>query len=399
MPSGAVGDARRRFRSDAARRGPGKEVKEIPLYKASLPPDAASGILAVLQSGAISAGPSVARFEKLFGAYLGNPLVTANNDVSTALTLCLFQAGVRPGDDVIMSPLVCLATSCPVRNLFANIRWCDVDPLTGNIDPADIPRRITPRTKAVVVYHWAGNPADLDAIHAVARAHNLAVIEDAGEALGAEYRGKKIGATGSDYTVFSFYPNRHLTTIDGGAIACAHEEDFQELCRLKRYGIHQPSFRDADGEINPASDIPVAGWNSYMNHVAGTIGIAQMAHLPANVGRRQENGLYYDRELAGVAGVTVLRRPAASLSAYWVYTFLSRRRDRLLQQLRNAGIRASKVHLRNDLYSAFGSRDERLPGVDAFSRDCLSIPSGPWVTDEDRLRILEAAKQAMGSAA
>ena len=342
----------------------------------------------VLNSGQIAIGPSVGQFDALLRNYLGNPWVTTNGDVSTALTLCLYQAGVRPGDDVLMSPLVCLATSCPVRNLFANIRWCDVDPLTGNIDPQAIAPRITARTKAIVVYHWAGNPADLAAIHAVARAHNLAVIEDAGEALGAEYHRQKIGATGSDFAVFSFYPNRHLTTLDGAAIACAREADFEQLQWLKRYGIHQPTFRTSDGEINPASDIPVAGWNSYLSHLSGNVGAAQMAHLPATIARYQENGLYYDARLAEVPGITVLERLPDSRSAYWVYTFLARERDQLLQRLRQQGVYASKVHLRNDLYTCFGNERIALPGVDYFSAHCLSIPCGPWVTEQDRERIV-----------
>ncbi len=362
----------------------------IPLYRPQIPPSVRQLVGDVLLSGQIAGGPAVATFEGLLCDYLGNSMVTVSGDISTALTLSLFQAGVRPGDDVIMSPLVCLATSCPVRNLFANIRWCDVDPMTGNINPEGIAERITPSTKAIVVYHWAGNPADLAAIHAVAREHDLAVIEDAGEALGAEYHGTMIGATGSDYTVFSFYPNRHLTTIEGGAIACAREEDLEKLRWLKRYGIHQPSFRDQEGEIDPASDIPVAGWNSYMNHVAATIGVAQMERLPATIARYQENGRYFDETLADLPGVSVLKKPADSQSAYWVYTFLSSDRDRLLLQLRSEGIHASKVHLRNDRYTAFGSGAEHLPGVEAFSRDCLSIPSGPWVTDDDRERIAEA---------
>lgn len=358
-----------------------------------MPPDAGNIISNVLKSGQISGGSNVAKFEELLRDYLGNPLVTTTGDISSSLTLCLFLAGVRPGDDVLMSPLVCLATSCPVRNLFANIRWCDVDPVTGNIDPADLSKRITPRTKAIVVYHWAGNPADLETIHAVARDHDLAVIEDAGEALGAEYHGKKIGATGSDYTVFSFYPNRHLTTIDGGAIACAREEDYEKLRWLKRYGIHQPSFRDEDGEINPASDIPIAGWNSYMNHVAATIGVAQMEHLTSLIARYQENGLYYDERFSAVPGITVLKRPPNSRSAYWVYTFLARERDHLLKMLSQQGVYASKVHLRNDIYSAFGNSPETLPGVDEFSAQCLSIPCGWWVTDENREFIVNTIRR------
>ena len=157
--------------------------------------------------------------------------------------------------------------------------------------------------------------------------------------------------------------------------------------RLKRYGIHQPSFRDGDGEIDPSSDISVAGWNSYMNHVAATIGVAQMEHLPRIVARHRENGLFYDRALGDIPGLTVLRRPAGARSAYWVYTFLTRERDRLLKRLRQNGIQASKVHLRNDIYSAFGSGPEDLPGVNEFSARCLSVPCGWWITDEVRSRI------------
>ena len=359
----------------------------IPLYSVNTPPNLTTIVTDVFAAGQIATGPNIERFEQMLGSYLGNPKVTVNSDVSTALTLCLFQAGVRPGDDVLMSPLVCLSTSCPVRNLFANIRWCDVDPLTGNLDPDDIPKKITAKTKAIVVYHWTGNPADLDAIHAVARRYGLPVIEDAGEALGAEYHGKKIGSTGSDYTVFSFYPNRHLTTIDGGAVACARQEDYESLRWLKRYGMHQPSFRDQDGEINPASDIPNAGWNSYLSELAATIGVAQMERLPSVVARHRHNGLFYDKRLAGVPGVTVLTRPSSSQSAYWVYTFLARDRDQLLKKFRQRGVCASKVHLRNDIYACFGTDRTALPGVDQFSAHTLSIPCGWWVTDEERENI------------
>lgn len=367
----------------------------IPLYKPHVSTGLAERIAGILSSGQIAGGPSVAAFERSLREYLGSPWLTTAGDISTALTLCLFQAGVRPGDDVLMSPLVCLSTSCPVRNLFANVRWCDIDPMTGNLDPTDITRKVTAKSKAIVVYHWAGNPADLDALHDVARANNLAVIEDAGEALGAEYHRKKVGATGSEYTVFSFYPNRHLTTIEGGAITCASKEDHEKLRWLKRYGIHQPSFRDQDGEINPASDIPTAGWNSYMNHVAAAIGVAQLDYLPSILARHQENGFYYDERLAAVPGITVLRRPPNSRSAYWVYTFLAQRRDYLLKTLRQHGVQASKVHFRNDAYACFEATREALPGVDAFSSHCLSVPCGWWVTDEHRNRIVDIVCQAV----
>jgi perosamine synthetase len=129
-----------------------------------------------------------------------------------------------------------------------------------------------------------------------------------------------------------------------------------------------------------------------MNNAAATIGVAQMGHLPSIIARYQENGLYYDEKFAAVGDVTVLKRPPNSRSAYWVYTFLVKERDHLLKKLRQQGVHASKVHLRNDLYTCFGSGSEGLPGVDYFSAHCLSIPCGWWVREEDREFIVEVIK-------
>jgi perosamine synthetase len=357
---------------------------QIPLYDVKISPRIIDDVTEVLLSGQLAGGPKVAEFEDKFGKYIGNHQVTSTGDISTSLTMCLYLAGVKPGDEVIVSPMVCLATSCPIANLFAKIIWCDIDPLTGNIDPNKLTPLISSKTKAIIVYHWAGNPAELNAIHSIAKDYGIAVIEDAGEALGAGYEGEKIGATGSDFTVFSFYANRHITTIDGGAIAFSNADMYEKGKWLKRYGIHQPSFRDDDGEINPDSDVIEAGWNSYMNNISATIGVSQMDVLPAIVSRYQSNGKFYDENLMGVPGVTPLKRPQNSLSAYWVYTFLAEDRDNMIIELKSRGIQASKVHYRNDKYGFASSSQILLPGVDSFARSCLSIPCGPWVSDADR---------------
>ena len=364
----------------------------IPLYRVHMPPEVHAALRDVMHSGQIANGPNVARFESLLQAYIGNPYITSTGDVSSSLALCLYMAGVRPGDEVLASPMACLATNMPVKNLFARVIWCDIDPLTGNIDPADIERQISPRTKAILVYHWAGNPADLDAITLLAKRHGLRVVEDAGEALGAEYHGCKIGATGTDFTVFSFHAIRHITTGEGAAVAFGNADDYERGRWLKRYGIHQPSFRDEWGEIDPASDIPEAGFNSYLTHLAATIGVVQMPHLPEIVRRHQANGQFYDETLHGVDGIRLLHRLPETRSAYWVYTFLAERRDDLLKHLCARGIYASQVHLRNDLYSCFGSVERELSGVDEFDTHTLSIPCGWWVTSEDREYIVDCIR-------
>ncbi|MEQ1903171.1 MAG: DegT/DnrJ/EryC1/StrS family aminotransferase [Pirellulaceae bacterium] len=364
-------------------------TKMTPLYRVNAPTGIETAIGEVLRSGELAGGSNVELFESRFGSFIGNPLVTSTGEVSSTIAMCLYMAGVRPGDEVIASPLACLATNIPILNLFANVKWCDVDPLTGNMDAADLAAKISKRTKAILLFHWAGNPADLKAIYKVAKEREVPILEDASEALGAEFGGRRIGNTGADYVVYSFYPNRHLTTIDGAAVAFGDEEQFERGRWLKRYGIHRPSFRDSDGEINPESNIIEGGWSSYLNHVAATVGVAQIESLPDRLTMHQENGECFDAELKSIPNVTVLDRPDNSRSAYWVYTFLSDRRDSLLTHLKSNGVQASKVHLRNDVYSCFGGPSETLPGVDDFSRRGLSIPCGWWVDAAERERIVE----------
>lgn len=364
-------------------------VRAIPLYRVHMPREVDEVFSSVVHSGQIASGPAVDEFERLLQSYLGNPHVTSTGDVSSSIALALFMAGVRPGDEVVTTPMSCLATTAPIRNLFAKVRWCDVNPATGNLDPAELERCLTPRTRAILVYHWAGNPADMDSIRAIASSSGIPVVEDAGEALGAEYKSRKIGNTGSDYTVFSFYPNRHISTIDGGAIAFGKGADYERGRWLKRYGIHQPSFRTADGEIDANSDIPVAGWNSYMNHVAASIGVAQMKYLDDIVGRHRSNGLFYDEMLAGIPGIWILERLPQSQSANWVYTLLADDRDKLLKRLKAEGVQASRVHIRNDHYSCFSQDQQHLPGVDYFDAHCLSIPCGWWLKQTDLDFIVE----------
>lgn len=335
----------------------------------------------------------MARFESLLQQYLGNPCLTSTSDASSSVMMSLYMAGVRPGDEVVCSPMTCLATNAPVRNLFAEVCWCDIDPATGNMDPNDLARRITGKTKAVLVSHWGGNPVDLDSVYAVARERGIVVVEDASEALGAEYKGRKVGNTGSDYTVFSFYPNKQINTLEGGAISFARRGEFDRGKFLKRYGIHQPTFRTSDGEINPKSDIPEAGFNMAMNNVSACLGVMQMPYLPGIVARHRENGSFFDTCFAGVDGVTVLRRPIGAQSAYWVYSLLVSAPERFMARLRQQGIQCSRVHLRNDLYSCFGPPAD-LPGVERFAKHCVSIPCGWWISATDREVIAEGVRYA-----
>jgi perosamine synthetase len=362
----------------------------IPLFKVHMPALAHAALKATLDSGQLAHGAQVEGFERKLAAYTGNERVCALSEVSGALTLALFMAGVRPQDEVILSPMVCLATSMPVANLFARPVWCDIEPATGMLDPARIADLVTPRTRAILACHWSGDVADLEALQRAARKHGLKLVEDASEAFGAEYRGAKLGNNGSDFCIYSFSAVRQITAGDGAALFCAGAENHQQARRLRRYGIHQPSFRLADGDLNPASDIPLPGFNFYMNNIAATIGQEQFAYVDDLVARQRANGRYYDGALAGIAGLGLLARRADAVSGYWTYSLRVERRADLARKLREYGIGCQRLHLRNDHYSCFARdrRDADLPGVDRFDRENLSIPCGWWLGAEERERVV-----------
>jgi perosamine synthetase len=354
-----------------------------------MPAGAHAALQATLESGQLAHGAQVEGFERKLAAYTGNARVCATSDVSGALTLALYMAGVRPEDEVIVSPMVCLATTMPVANLFARPVWCDVNPATGMLDPARIADLVTPRTRAILAYHWSGDVAELEALQQAAHAHGLKLVEDASEAFGAEYRGARLGNNGSDFCVYSFSAVRQITTGEGAALFCAGADHYEQARRLRHYGIHQPSFRLPSGDLNPDSDIAVPGFHFRMNNIAATIGLAQFPDVDDIIARQRANGRYYDGALAGVPGLSLLARLPDAASGYWTYSLRAERRPDLARKLRENGIVCQRLHLRNDRYSCYERerRDERLPGVDLFDRENLSIPCGWWVTPDERERI------------
>jgi dTDP-4-amino-4,6-dideoxygalactose transaminase len=364
-------------------------MKDIPLYKPHIPARAGSAVAEVLESGQIAGDGNLPAFEEKLRQFLGAAHLVVTAEFSRSLEMALRMADVGPGDSVLTASLACLATTMPILQTGARPVWCDIDPTTGNLDPDEVLRRRLPNTKAVLLYHWVGFPADVQSVLRIATDSGLKVIEDAGEALGAELDGKRIGTHGCDYSVFSFSPVRHITTGEGAAIICRDAGQAEMARRLRRYGIPPTGFRDSLGELSSACDIKVPGFHNYMNRVAGTLGALQMECLPGIVEAHRRNGAYFDENLAGIPGIRLLARTPKSVPSYWVYSFLCERRDDLLRKLRQSRIYASKVHMRNDSYSCFGTGPVELEGVARFEREQLSIPCGWWLSDEDREYILE----------
>lgn len=363
-------------------------MRPVPLLKVFMPPEAAPAVAKVLDSGYIAQGAEVVAFEAALAAFFGNPRLVALSDPSGALALCLSMAGVGPGDEVIVSPLACTATTMPIAQLSARPCWCDVDPATGMPTAEHIAARIGPRTRAVLVYHWSGEVAELDGILELGARHGLPVIEDATEAFGAEHDGRRLGNAGSFATVYSFQAVRQVTAGDGAAALFARDRDRERAVRLRKYGLAGEGFRTADGEINLASDVPECGSYLLMNNIAAAIGLAQLGHADRLIARYRDNGAFYDTRLAGLAGLRLPPRRAGDRPGFWTYSLLAERRDDLARKLRGAGIGCQRLHIRNDRYSCFGGMAE-LPGAAWFEARTLAIPCGWWVGDDDRARIAD----------
>lgn len=354
---------------------------QIELFKVYLPEDLEiSDVKKILFSGKLNSGTNVKQFEEQLQLYIGNSLlmVTSNNSYASLITLALLE--LKEGDEVIASPMACLASNMPILNFKAKLVWADIDPNTGTLEPESVKKAITSRTKAVLHYHWGGYPGYIDEINEVGREHGITVIDDAIEAFGSEYKGNKIGNVGTDITTFSFQTVRLPNSIDGGAIAFKSREHFEKALRMRDFGINRATFRDKYGEISPTSDITHLGYNAIMNELNAFIGSKVMEKTPSLITQQRVNAGKWDSFCLENKLVRINQR-SEILPNYWVYSFLSDNQMADFLKLRELGFSSSKMHLRNDYYSCFGSFDKTLAGVSEFEKKQLSVPSGWWVNN------------------
>lgn len=352
--------------------------RAIPLFKVYMSPrdELLPALETVLYSGQISEGAAVTQFERSFGEFVGQRNILSFYSGTAALHTALYLAGVRHGDEVISTAMTAEPTNLAILHAGGRPVWADVDPHTGNIDPASVALQIGPRTKAIMAVHYGGVPVNLSSLRTVARGAGIPVIEDAAHALGAVYDGEMIGAH-SEYVMYSLQAIKHLTSVDGGILACKNAADLARGRRFRWFGMDRTAQRT---ELD-VSDI---GWKYHMNNVNATIGEIQLRHAHAIIARHVQNGEWFDKNLAGISGVQLLRIPEKARPSYWFYTVLVERRDELSRMLTSRGIGNSLAHKRNDLHTLFSSSKSDLPGLDYFYSRMLHIPCGWWLSDEDR---------------
>ena len=359
--------------------------EDIPIFKVFMPESVIAPLREVLFSGYIGEGPRVEEFERRLSPWFGNVNVLALNNGTAALQLALRLAGVGFGDEVISTAMTCAATNVPILAMGARIVWADIDPWTGNIDPADVARKITSKTKAIIGVHWGGYPCDLDELNAIAADHSIKLVEDACHAFGSTYHNQPIGGH-SDFSCFSFQAIKEMTTVDGGALTCRSPLNCQKGRLLRWYGIDRQVKRD---DLRCEADIFEFGYKFHMNDVTAVIGLEQLKYVSQTIARHRTHAARYDAAFENLTRVKPLRYQNDRSSAYWLYTIRVADRPRFMAHMKNAGITVSQVHARNDSHTMFVDFRCQLPGVDEFTSQQVSIPVGWWLTEQNVTLIIE----------
>ena len=359
----------------------------IPLVKPYIAPreEMMPAIEKILYSGYIAEGEAAWKFEDDFKEFIGNKNVLAVQSGTAALHIALLLLNVGSGDEVISTPMTAEPTNTIIATTGAKIVWADVDPNTGLLDPISVKNKITEKTKAIMLVHYAGMVCDMDSFNKISVETGIPIIEDAAHCLGGMYNGKMVG-NNSQYTCFSFQAIKQLTTVDGGAIAFRDEVEVEPARKLRWFGLDKKVSR-------LENDITRAGYKYGINNLTGIIGQVQLKHEREILDKYISNGKYYDEALKNIPGVKLISYYENTEPSYWLYTLKVEKRDDFMKMMENAGVTASPLHHRSDTHSVFAESKCELPNMDKWYKEFVHIPCGWWVDAEKREKIVETIKK------
>ena len=353
---------------------------------ASIKNEIDAAVLEVLASGQFALGPEVAAFEEEFAAFCSAKHGIAVNSGTSALHLALLAAGVGPGDEVVTVPFTFIATVAAIRYTGATPVFVDICPRSRTIDVSQVADAITPKTKAVIPVHLYGQPADLDPLCDLASQHQLTVVEDASQAHGAEYRGRRVGGLG-EFGCFSFYPGKNLGAYGEGGLVVTSDATHAQTIRSLRSWAEKPRHHHA-----------LAGFNYRMDNVQGAILRVKLRHLGGWTDARRKIAARYDRVLADTP-VTVPVPLADTRHVYHQYAVETPHRDILHQALRRHGIQTGlyypvPLHLQR-CYADLGGQPGDYPCAEAAARTTLALPIYPELPKDVPDKVAEIVQNAL----
>lgn len=362
-------------------------------YRA-IKPEIDEAIGKVLESCEFVLGSEVARFEEEFAAYSGARHGIGVNSGTSALHLALLAAGVGPGDEVITVPFTFVATAAAVRYTGATPVFTDIDAQTYTMDPGGIEARITPRTKAILPVHLYGQPADMDPIMQIARRYRLTVIEDAAQAHGAEYKGRRVGSIG-DLAIFSFYPGKNLGAYGEGGMVTTNNPEYNRTIRMLRDWGAERKYQHV-----------LKGYNYRMEGIQGAILRVKLRHLEAWTEARRAHAAVYDKlfgEAGAVSGVAAPRVRDDVRHVYHAYTIRTPERQAVTEHLQENGIQfgihyPQPIHLM-EAHSDLGYKAGDFPRSEWAAEGVLSLPIYPEMTDAQIQTVTGVVREATQGAA
>jgi len=342
----------------------------------------------VLDKTAFAGGPFVAQFEKEFAAFCSTKFAAGVGSGTDALWMALLALGVGPGDEVITVPDTFIATAEAISWCGAKPVFVDVDPATYNMDPSKVVAAITQKTRAIIPVHLFGQMADMDPIMEIARKRKLFVIEDASQAHGAEYKGKKAGSIG-DAGCFSFYPGKNLGAYgEAGAVITNDEELDKKVRMLRDHGQAKKYYHS------------LVGWNARMDGIQGAVLSVKLRHLPAWTEGRRRNAALYGGLLKEVKGITAPTEAGYGKHVYHIYAIRVADRDRLIAALAEKDIHCGihypiPVHLL-DAYKSLGYRKGAFPVAEKAAAEFVSLPMYPELAKEQITVVSQEIKSILG---
>ena len=377
----------------------GTPVREklLPYGRQSIDEADIQAVVEVLKSDWLTTGPKIGEFEERFSAWVGAKYAVSFSSGTAALHGAAFAAGLGPGDEAITTPMTFCATANCVLYQGATPVFADVSADTLNLDPGEVAKKLSSRTKAILAVDYAGHPADLDALLAFTRPRGIPLIEDACHALGAEYRGKRVGGI-ADMTVFSFHPVKHLTTGEGGMVTTNDARLAETLRRFRNHGISSEA-RERQESGQWFYEMVLLGFNYRLTDIACALGLTQLERLEANLARRREIAAQYAGRLRDWPAVVVPTVHAAVDSAWHLYPIrlqlemLTAGRGEIFRALRaeNIGVNVHYIPVHRHPYyrERFGSNESYPVAEDAYER-LISLPMFHSMTAQDVEDVIQA---------
>lgn len=360
-------------------------------------------VIEVLKGDYLTTGPAIEEFEKRVAEYVGAKFAVAFSNGTAALHGAVFAAGIGEGDEVITTPMTFAASANCVLYQGGSPVFADIDEYTYNIDPSSIKKQITKNTKAIIPVDYTGQPVDLDRIQEIARKYNLIIIEDAAHALGATYKGRKVGSI-SDMTMFSFHPVKHITTGEGGMITTNNREYYDRLMLFRSHGITRNSDLLIENHGPWYYEMQHLGYNYRMTDIQAILGVSQLEKLDSYIEIRKKYVNMYNQAFSSISEINIPFQSDASISSWHLYIIrlqldklkVDRRKiyEALLKE--NIGVNVHYIPVYyHPYYRQLGFQTGICPNAEKLYEEMITLPLFPKMAEEDVIDVISAVKKVL----